>query len=277
MPALRSPLDREAKMKTSALDVIPLWGLLLGVVVLMWCAMEGGYRIGEWRHARRPDERDQPVGAMVASILGLLALVLGFTFSLAASRFEARRQVVLEEANAVGTTYLRARLLPAPEGDKVAELLRKYVDVRLRGIREGKIAEALAESELLHGALWNEAVSAADKSPGSITTALFIQSLNEVIDLHAKRVQVGIRNRIPIVIWAGLLGLATLGMAAVGYQAGLSTTRRSPAMIGLVIAFAGVLALIADLDRVQEGLLRVSQQALIDVQRSMQPTPRIPE
>jgi len=264
-------------MKTAPLDAIPLWGLLLGALLLLWFFMEWGYRFGKFRHTRRPDERDQPVGAMVASILGLLALVLGFTFSLAASRFEARRQAVLEEANAVGTTFLRARLLPTPEGDKVAELLRKYVDVRLRGIEEGKIAEALSESELLHGALWNEAVSAAGKTPGSIATGLFVQSLNEVIDLHAKRILVGIRSRIPIVIWAGLIGLATLGMAAVGYQAGLSTTRRSPAMLGLVLAFAGVLALIADLDRAQEGLLRVSQQALIDVQRSMQPTPRVPE
>jgi hypothetical protein len=88
--------------------------------------------------------------------------------------------------------------------------------------------------------------------------------------LHAKRVLVGIRSRIPLVIWIGLIGLAVLGMASVGYQAGLTTTRRSPAMLSLVLAFGAVLTLIADLDRGQEGLLRVSQQALVDVQHSMQ-------
>jgi hypothetical protein len=96
-----------------------------------------------------------------------------------------------------------------------------------------------------------------------------------VIDLHAKRVLVGIRSRIPPVLWTGLIGLAVLGMAAVGYQAGLAGTRRSPAMPGLVLAFAGVLIMIADLDRGQEGLLRVSQQSMLDLQRSMrssQPT-----
>jgi hypothetical protein len=257
-------------MIAAPLDSVPLWILSLAVVLLLWLAMEGGYRTGAWRHARRPDERDQPVGAMVASILGLLALVLGFTFSLAATRFEARRQVVLEEANAVGTTYLRTRLLPQPEGEEAAELLRRYVEVRLRGIQEGKLAEALAESEVLHGALWSQAVAAAAKTPGSITTGLYIQSLNELIDLHARRVLVGIRSRIPVVIWAFLIGLAALGVAAVGYQAGLSATRRSPAMLCLVLAFAGVLSLIADLDRAQQGLLRVSQQALVDVQRSME-------
>ena len=207
---------------------------------------------------------------MVASILGLVALVLGFTFSLAASRFDARRHAVLEEANAIGTTYLRARLLPEPQASESARLLREYVDVRVRGIAEGKIAEAIARSEVLHELLWAQA-SAAAKSQSSIMTGLFIQSLNNVIDLHAKRVLVGIRSRLPVVIWAGLFGLAMLGMSAVGYQAALSATRRSPAMLGLVLAFAVVLFLIADLDRGQEGLLQVNQHALIDLQKTMQP------
>ena len=257
-------------MNTEPLDIVPLWGLLLAFGAALWLAMEVGYRIGRWRHARRPDEREQPVGAMVASILGLVALVLGFTFSLAASRFDARRHAVLEEANAIGTTYLRARLLPEPQASESARLLREYVDVRVRGIAEGKTAEAIARSEALHELLWTQA-SAAAKSQSSIMTGLFIQSLNNVIDLHAKRVLVGIRSRLPVVIWAGLFGLAMLGMSAVGYQAALSATRRSPAMVGLVLAFAVVLFLIADLDRGQEGLLQVNQQALIDVQRTMQP------
>lgn len=257
-------------MNTEPLDVVPLWGLLLAFGAALWLAMEVGYRIGRWRHARRPDEREQPVGAMVASILGLVALVLGFTFSLAASRFDARRHAVLEEANAIGTTYLRARLLPEPQASESARLLREYVDVRVRGIAEGKIAEAIARSEVSHELLWTQARAAAE-SQSSIMTGLFIQSLNNVIDLHAKRVLVGIRSRLPVVIWAGLFGLAMLGMSAVGYQAALSATRRSPAMLGLVLAFAVVLFLIADLDRGQEGLLQVNQQALIDLQKTMQP------
>lgn len=257
-------------MDTEPLDAVPLWGLLLAFGVALWLAMEVGYRIGRWRHARRPDEREQPVGAMVASILGLVALVLGFTFSLAASRFDARRHAVLEEANAIGTTYLRARLLPEPQASEIARLLREYVDVRVRGVAEGKVGAAIARSEVLHELLWTQA-SAAARSQSSIMTGLFIQSLNNVIDLHARRVLVGIRSRLPVVIWAGLFGLAMLGMGAVGYQAALSGTRRSPAMLGLVLAFAVVLFLIADLDRGQEGLLRVNQQALVDVQRAMRP------
>jgi hypothetical protein len=208
---------------------------------------------------------------MVASILGLLALVLGFTFSLAASRFDARRMAVLEEANAIGTTYLRARLLPDPERSEIARLLREYVDTRLRGVQQNEPQEAIERSEAIHEQLWAQAKSVADKDPHSIITGVFIQSLNELIDLHAKRILVGIRSRIPLVIWGGLFALAMLGMAAVGYLCGLSTTRRSPAMPGLVLAFSVVLAIIADLDRGQEGLLNISQQAMIDVQRSIQP------
>jgi hypothetical protein len=237
---------------------------------LLWIAVEGGYRLGAWRLARMPGEKEQPVGAMVGSILGLLALVLGFTFSLAASRFDDRRQTILNEANAIGTTFLRARLLPEPHRAEVERLLREYVEVRVHGAKADKVEDAIARSEALHELLWSQAAAAAEKNPGSIMTGLFVQSLNEVIDLHAKRLLVGIRSRIPIVIWAMLFSLALVGMVAIGYQCGLSGTRRSPAMLGLVIAFTGVLFLIADLDRGQEGLLQVSQQAMIDLQRSMQ-------
>jgi hypothetical protein len=256
-------------MNRELLDVFPLWGLFIAACVLAWLALEAGYRLGRWRHARSVEEKDAPVGAMVASILALLAFMLGFTFSLAAARFEGRRQVVLEEANAIGTAYLRARLLPEPQRAEAAKLLREYVDVRVRGVREGKVAEALARSEELHAQLWSQATAAAEKSPTPIT-GLFIQSLNEVIDLHSKRVLVGLRSRIPIVIWGGLFALAAIGMASTGYQAGLSATRRSPAMLLLVVAFAGVLFLIADLDRGREGFLQVSQEAMTDLQRSMQ-------
>jgi hypothetical protein len=87
--------------------------------------------------------------------------------------------------------------------------------------------------------------------------------------MHAKRMMVGTRGRIPMSIWAGLFSLAILGLAAVGYHAGLSVTRRSPAMFAMVLAFAGVIFLIADLDRPYEGMLTVTQQPLIDLQRSM--------
>ncbi|MCI0362147.1 MAG: hypothetical protein L0211_27005 [Planctomycetaceae bacterium] len=263
---------------TAPLDAIPLWAIFLAFGIFLYLALEGGYRLGQWRRARVSDEKDQPVGAMVASILGLVALVLGFTFSLAASRFDARRMAVLEESNAIGTAYLRARLLPEPQRTEIPRLLREYVAVRIQGIEEGKTEQALARSEALHELLWAQAAAAAEKDSGSIMTGVFIQSLNDVIDLHAKRVLVGLRSRIPLVIWIGLFGLAMLGMASVGYQAALCATRRSPAMLGMVLAFAVVLLLIADLDRGQEGMMRISQHSMLDLQETItSPTDEHPE
>lgn len=254
-------------------DKCPLWLFLLMIVALFWGGIEVGYRIGIWRHHLVPGERDQPVGAMVASILGLLALVLGFTFSLAASRFEARRQVVLEEANAVGTTYLRARMLPEPQRTIVEDRLREYVAVRLAGAgHPEKLAETLAESDRLQEAIWQQAVIVSEQNPTSITIGLFVQALNNLIDVGAKRVLVGVRSQIPFMIWFVLLALSIVSMASVGYQAGLTTTKRSPAMIALAITFGLVVVLVADLDRAHQGLLRVSQQAMQDVQKSIQAT-----
>jgi hypothetical protein len=99
---------------------------------------------------------------------------------------------------------------------------------------------------------------------------LFVQSLNEVIDLHAKRVTAGLRNRIPGAIWVALFAVAVLSFAAMGYHAGLSRTSRSVAELAVAVTFSVVIGLIADLDRPQEGVLKVSQQALIDLRQSMQ-------
>ena len=121
---------------------------------------------------------------MVVSILGLLAFMLAF--SLAATRFDARRQTVLEEANALGTTYLRARLLPDPQRSEISKLLRDSVDGRIRRVKGGDVAEAITRSEELHASLWSEAIkAAANKDANSNMTGIFVQSLNEMIDLHA--------------------------------------------------------------------------------------------
>ncbi len=260
---------RGAQMITEPLDVVPLWCFFLAATAIGMLAVEAGYRFCSCRHVNAYDEKDGPVGAMVGSILGLLAIMLAFTFHLAATRFDARRHTVLAEANAIHTTYLRARLLPDPERSKIAELLRLYTEIRVQSVAESRIAEGIARSEELHAQLWSRAMAAAEQDRHSIMIGLFLQSLNEVINLHSERVFVGLRSRIPISIWLALFTLAVLGMASMGYQAGLSGTRRSPEMPILTLAFAGVLFLIVDLDRASEGSLRVSQQPMIDLVKTM--------
>ena len=250
------------------LDGVPLWAILPLTIAVALLSVELGYRAARYRLRRFQDEKDSPVGSMVGATLGLLAFMLAFTFGLAGSRFEARRQVLLSEANAIGTCYLRAAMLAEPMRTEARNLLREYVDVRLEAIEPGKLDQALVKSEELHNRLWSVAVAAAEKERSAITS-LFIQSLNQVIDLHATRVMAGVRSRVPAVIWIVLYGLLILAMMIMGFHSGLTFSRRSIAVIALVLGFSSVMFLIADLDRPGQGALRVSQQSMIDLRNSM--------
>lgn len=252
---------------TELLDIVPLWALLIGIVLIVLLAGEAGFRVGQLR-ARRAHETETPVGEMVAATLGLLAFILGFTFGLAATRYDTKRQLLVEEANAVGTTYLRAEMLPE-QRDEIRALLREYVDVRIAAVVPGKLAEGIRRSEALQNRLWQLTVPLAVKHPNSIIVGLFVQSLNEVIDLHTKRLTAAVRNRIPFAIWAALYGISIFSFAAMGYHSGLTGTTRSLVIIAVACTFSAVIVLIADLDRSQEGVLRVSQEALSELRKSM--------
>jgi len=251
------------------LDAFPLPVLFVAIALLVLISIEVGYRVGRARRSRPGHEAEAPVGAMVGSTLGLLAFLLAFTFGMAASRFDARRLAVLDEANSIGTTYLRAGMLPAFRAE-IRTLLRDYVDARLEAVRSGNIAEGIRRSEELQGRIWEHAVTLAEQNPTSIVVGLFVQSLNETIDLHTKRVTAGLRSRIPSIIWMGLGMVTVIALTAMGYHGGLTGTARSLATLAVAFTFSVVIALIADLDRPREGALKVSQQAIVDLRQSMQ-------
>jgi len=257
-------------MNGAPIDRIPLWFILPLIVGSSLLMMEVGYRIGRWRHSRVVDEKEAPVAAMSAAVLGLLAFMLAFTFSMAATRFDARRQTVVHEVNAIGTAHLRARLLPEPRKSAITSKLVRYTELRSQKMTPENISDLLAQSTTLQQELWSEAVAAAETDTRPIMTGLFIESLNEVIDLHTTRVFLGLSNRIPMTIWASLFVLIVLGMISFGYQAGIAATSRSLEMPIFALAFAGVLYLIFDLDRAHEGLMHVNQNAMLDLYRSMQ-------
>ena len=136
-------------------------------------------------------------------------------------------------------------------------------------MRSNRIAEGIRRSEQLQDQLWAHAVTLGERNPTSIVVGLFVESLNEVIDIHAKRVTVSVRNRIPSAIWLALLAVAVIALAAMGYHAGLASRNRSLAQLAVALTFSVVIGLIADLDRPQEGTLTVSQQSLVDLRQSM--------
>jgi hypothetical protein len=254
---------------TRLLDLLPLWGVFLASVLLSLLAVELGYRLGLLWQRRAHAEEEGPIGTMAGATLALLAFLLAFVTGLAVSRFDNRRGLVIDEANAIGTTYLRAGYLEEPYGSESRALLREYVHVRIAALDPTKLSEMRDRSEQIHAELWSRAEMVARANFESPVAALYIQSLNEVIDLHAKRAVAVLSSRIPSSIWFWVYLVAILSMGLVGLQSSYDKHRNWLAIVLLVLAFAAVLSLIVDLDRPQEGLLTVGQQALLDLQAQL--------
>lgn len=260
------------------LDFIPIWILFPGTVLIVMLSLEMGYHLGHRSRRKSNDEKEAPISAIVGSMLGLVAFMMAFTFGIVSGRYDARKSLVREEANHIGTTYLRADFLPEPDRAETKALLKEYVTDRLTTVaklRSGQltadaIASALARSGRTHNRLWEMAVANARKDMNSEVGALYVDSLNGLIDVHAMRVAVALETRLPEGIWYTFGGLTILGMVGVGYQMGISGSKRSIVQPILAVAFSLVIALIASLDRPHSSYIRVSQQPFVDLLNSME-------
>jgi CDP-diglyceride synthetase len=252
---------------------LPLAALFFLTVVIVLASITIGYRVGLRRRKRTENEGEGPVGSVVGAVLGLLAFIMAFTFGIAASRFDARKQLLLDEVNAIGTAVRRADLLPEPHRTESRRLLKQYVDIRADLARQTmNIPQAIAASEALHDELWSHAVALARADLNSDIGALFVEALNQVIDLHTSRVTVALQYRIPVHIWMGLLLVTVLSMVAVGYQFGLSGRTNTLMHLVLALTFSAVILLIADLDRATQGALQVSQEPMLKLQEALSKT-----
>ncbi|HEX2490802.1 MAG TPA: hypothetical protein VHR27_15440 [Blastocatellia bacterium] len=251
------------------LDALPLWALLVATLVVALLSFEGGFWVGRRRSLRSELEQEIVVRGLVGGMLGLEAFMLAFTFGAAAAHFDARRQAVLDEANSIRTAYLRADFLPEPHRAEIRNLLREYVDVRLEGVRSGKIEQGIARSEELHNQLWLQATASREKTTSPAFAVQFIQSLNEIFALHSRRVITGLEFRIPNIIWIVLYAITALAAASIGYHSGLTGRSRPLVALAIILAFSAVILLIEDLDRPLYGFLEVSQRALVDLQTKM--------
>jgi len=250
------------------LDILPVWALFFGLLFGNLLLAEAGFRFGCSRSTRTHRDSDVTVGAVVAAELAFLAFLVGFGFGIVASRVEQRRQMVLDEANAIGTTYLRAAMLPNPQRDAVRGLLRDYADVRLGATTGVPMDQVSRRSEEIHRELWRQATAATEHDRSAVT-GLFIQSLNNVIDLHAARGMVALRNRMPLSAWIVIGAMGLLAFFSMGYQSGLAKAARSPMAIVLALTFSAATWLVMDLDRPDERFFRVSQEPMIQVRNMM--------
>ncbi len=256
-------------MNSSIFDSLPISVTYISLSLFILIAFELGYQISKRHGAFKKGVEPGTLGSMVGGLLGMLGFFLAFTFSIATKQHTARKQVVLQEANEIGTAYLRADLIDAKYTTEVKRLLREYVDIRLQAVTSTDINKKIAQSVELHGFLWAQGSAAAKAMPNT-NTAMLIQSINNVIDAHEKRLTAALRNRIPISIWVTLLAISFMTMATIGIKAGFSESRSLIAVLPMILAFAALTTLIVDLDRPQEGLLKVGQEAMISLQKSMQ-------
>ena len=246
------------------------WVVFAVLLVLLVGLSELAWRMG-FACSRRKSEADKDSGTVRSAVLALLGLLLGFSFALAGQRHEARRELLVEEANSIVTTARRAQLLPVSHVANVIQLLREYVPVRIEAHREGQFSDQFAttrkRSAELQDRMWAEAVAAAAEQPTSIT-ASFIASLNETIDLEAKRVAAK-RNHVPGAVWLLLLCVAGCGLWLVSYPAGTSGRHSIPERFVFPILIAIVIAIITDIDTPRSGLISVDERPLLELNETL--------
>jgi hypothetical protein len=258
-------------MKELMYDVngVEIAGILL---VSMAIAIELGFRLGLRSTGAVNDGAKNHINAIQGSILGILGLLLGFALSLSLQRFDTRSEAVVDEANAIGTAYLRAQMLPASQRDDVQKLMREYLDTRVQAatlpLTERTHREALNATALRQqAALWSHARQAADSQPSPIT-ALFIQALNEAIDSFGKR-EAALDRHVPEIVLLLLYGTFLMAGGIVGFSSGVADHRPSPASYIMVALIVVLVFIIVDLDRPRRGLIKVDQQSLVDLQNAL--------
>lgn len=252
---------------------LPLWFIYIMTVVIVLLAVVSGFRLGSYIRRRRKSGEEAPIGSIVGAMLGLLAFTLGFTLGMAFSRFDARKQLLLDDVNRIATAFLRADFLPEPQRTEARNLLKKYVDIRAKTTYQPeKLPQVVVDSEALHEQLWAQVNGLSKQSNDSVLFGLYIQSLNEVIDIHSKRVTVGLQYHIPGSVWLALYFVTILTMVAVGYNFGTASAGSFLISLLLGLAFSAVMLLIVDLDRLTGSFLKVSQKPMIELQQKLSPS-----
>ena len=254
------------------LDKFPIWAVYAGMVVVVLIAAEIGFRIGIWLQDRSPDSGDaRMTGTVVGGMLGLMAFLLAFSIGIVINQQAERRVMVVEEANAIGTAWLRAGFLDEPDQSSSRALLQEYTQIRLDAAEDTtKLPAAVARSEEIQSELWAIVEKNVREGYDSDIMGLVIESVNDVIDVHSLRLAAA-NLRLPRLFGILLFGATILSFLLVGIASSSDRKRDTDAMIIFALVFVAVLIVVVDLDRPQEGLLTVSQTAMSDLLRQITP------
>jgi len=250
--------------------------VLLASIGIFVVALEIGFRIGRRRQPTADEPDKTHANALHGAMLGLLALLLGFTFAMAVSRYENRKTLMVDQANAIGTAYLRGALLPQPHADRTQKLFRDYIDSRflynasVRG--SAGVDEAESRATAIENELWGISRTILTDDPRSQPGSLYTQALNDVFDIREKR-RFALDDRVPwaVTVMLFMVSLAALGLVA--FSCGLSGRRRMMGNVTFASLIAVVLTIILDIDSPRVGFVKASDASLVRLQQSLGPAP----
>jgi len=246
--------------------------LLAAAVLIAWLAFLLGRQLG-LREARPDHPEDQgPVGSIVGGTLALLAFTLAITFNMAHGKYNGRKELVREDAKAIRMAYDRALLLPPAAAKEAHEKLAEYARIRAFDTflePDIPLPAIMARSEEIQRELWLQALEYREHPQ----VRFYLDSLSTLTNTHAERVTMGVHDRVPLAVWVCLIVVTALGMLTLGYQSSLAGSLRTWAIVPLLVAFCVVLCMAVDLDRPQQGILRVDQGPMIRLAEALESLP----
>jgi hypothetical protein len=249
---------------------LPSWALGLVIFAIVGAATAAGYAIGHYLREHEAKLRE-PFGVLQGALLGVVGLILAFGLSLALGRYEDRRAATVTEANAIGTTYLRAQLVAEPERTRSLELLRRYTDLAVQVSREvpnsPRMRRTTAAEGVVQRRLWRFAGQAIDAAPIASAPRLYVDSLNATIDAQSARLS-ALNNRVP----GAVLAIEVFGAAAAIGLLALHISVLGRGLVAMLAAAALITLLLLvtfDLDRPTRGLITVPSTPLASVRASM--------
>jgi hypothetical protein len=249
---------------------VPIAAIAIASTGILLGAVEVGYRHG--LHTPQEESLASHATAWEAALLGLLALLIGFTFAMAVTRFDHRRDLIVEEANSIESTALRARYIDQPVRGRMESLLRRYLAARIHSYDAGMdMRHTLAfyeEGKALQLRLWDEVAALIRAQPDSQAVVALMQSVDELVKGEARR-RAALENHVPHPVFLVLLIVAAAGMAVTGYSCGLHRRRLPLGMVLMPVLIVLVVAMVFDLDFPRAGLIRAGQGALTRLQQQL--------
>ena len=248
--------------------LLRLAGMILIPFLLVLIPIILGQRYGMNQSKKQPDLQRTPVGSITGAAFALLAFLLAFTFQMAASRFDARKKLLLDEVTNIRTTYLRAALIPEPFQTDTRKLLVEYVNLRVELNNDpSKLDYVMAGSSQILDSLWSITTKLTGTTLTPAIFSLFATSVNNLVDNYNQRVTMTLEYRIPAVVFWSLFFVAFFCMLLLGYQFGISGKGNYKIFSLLALTFSTVMFLILILDNPRFS--KLNQKPLFTLQHQL--------